>query len=73
MYLSKTNKQYKRFAWFTANQLTELGLNDMSTFFVVSQRGRGERKMNENEETEEIKTSPPIPLSATRTAGLALL
>ena len=73
MYLSKTNKQYKRFTWFTANQLTELGRNDMSTFFVVSQRGRGERKMNESEETEEIKTFPPIPLSATRTAGLAQL
>ena len=36
--------------------------------------GQGrKRKMNESEETEEIKIFPPLPLSATRKAGLAQL
>ena len=39
----------------------------------MKERGRGERKMSENEETEEIKNIPPLPLSAARIAGLAQL
>ena len=31
------------------------------------------RNRNESEETEEIKTCPPLPLPAIRKAGLALL
>ena len=37
----------------------------------IKERDRGERKMNESEETEEIKKNPPLPLPAARTAGLA--
>ena len=39
----------------------------------MKERDRGERKMNESEETEEIKTFPPLLLPAARTAGLAQL
>ena len=36
--------------------------------------GQGrKRKMNESEETEDIKTFPPLPLPAARIAGLAQL
>ena len=34
---------------------------------------RGEMKMNDSEETEKIKTSPPLLLPAARTVGLAQL
>ena len=67
--------------------LIVLGFNDTSTFaghFVLSprereiveemkERDRQERKMNDSEETEEIKTFPPLPLPAARIAGLAQL
>ena len=39
----------------------------------MKERDKGERKMNESEGTEEIKTFPPLPLPATRIAGLAQL
>ena len=39
----------------------------------MKERDRGERKMNESEETEEIKTFPLYPLPATRIADLAHL
>ena len=39
----------------------------------MKERDRGERKINESEETEEIKNIPPLPLSAARIAGLAQL
>ena len=38
----------------------------------IKERDREERNRNESEETEEIKTSP-LPLPATRIAGLAQL
>ena len=38
----------------------------------MKERDRGERKMNEREETEEINI-PPLPLPAARIAGLAQL
>ena len=61
--------------------LIELGFNDTSTFvghFVrLLEKGRreigdsrGERKMNESEETKNI---PPLPLPSARIAGLAQL
>ena len=60
-----------------------LGFNDTSTLvghFVSSPRERekrdsrgDERKMNDSEETEEIKTFPLLPLPAARIAGLAQL
>ena len=37
----------------------------------MKERDRGERKMNESEETEEIKKTNPLPLPAARLAGLA--
>ena len=39
----------------------------------MKERDRQERKMNDSEETEEIKTFPPLPLPAARIAGLAQL
>ena len=40
----------------------------------IVEDGQGrKRKMNESEETEEIKTFPPLPLPAARIAGLAYL
>ena len=39
----------------------------------MKERDRGERKMNESEETEEIKTFPPLPLPAARIADFAQL
>ena len=39
----------------------------------MKERNREERNRNESEETEEIKTFPPLPLPATRIAGLAQL
>ena len=65
-----------------------LEFNDTSTLmghFVSSPRKRKtrdrrgderqgrKRNSNESEETEEIKTFPPLPLHATRVAGLAQL
>ena len=38
----------------------------------IKERDSGERKMNESEETEEIKTFPPLPLPSARIAGLSL-
>ena len=39
----------------------------------MKERDRGERKMNESEETEEVKKIPPLPLPSARIAGLAQL
>ena len=39
---------------------------------IREEQGR-KRNRNESEETEEIKTFPPLPLPATRISGLAQL
>ena len=39
----------------------------------MKERDREERKINEREETEEMKTFPPLPLPAARIADLAQL
>ena len=57
--------------------LTELVFNDMSTLVVeeivaMKERDRRERKMNESENRKN-KNIPPLPLPATRIAGLAQL
>ena len=39
----------------------------------MKERDSEERKMNESEETEEIKNIPLLPLPAARIAGLAQL
>ena len=39
----------------------------------MKERDRGEGKMNDSEEIEEIKTFPPLPLPAEKIAGLVQL
>ena len=52
--------------------LLEKGKRDRRDSRGDEREGQGrKRKMNENEETEEIKTFPLSPLPAARTAGLA--
>ena len=53
--------------------LPEKGRGEREEIVVeMKERDRGERKMNDSEETEEIKTFPTLPLPAAR-IGLAQL
>ena len=84
-----TVSQCENLIFFYVRKLIVFWFNEKSTLvghFVLSPRarekrdGRDERERqgrkrnrNESEETEEIKISPPLPLPATRIAGLAQL
>ena len=55
--------------WVILCHLPEKGRRE-----IDEREGHGrKRKMNESEETVEIKTFPPLPLPAARIAGLAQL
>ena len=60
--------------WVTECSLPEKGRRAIEEIVEeMKERNRGERKMNESEETDEIKTSPHLPLPAARIAGLTQL
>ena len=60
--------------WVILWHLPEKGRREIEEIVEeMKERDRGEKKINESGETEEIKISPPLPLPATRLAGLAQL
>ena len=61
--------------WVILCHLPEKGRREIEEIVEeMKERHRRERKMNDSEETEEIKTPPlPLPLPAARIAGLAYL
>ena len=63
--------------WVVLCHLPEKGrkeIEEIKEGMKERKRGTGKKEnKNESEETEEIKTSPPLPLPATRIAGLAQL